>query len=210
MMKETEQIKFWKGDFGDEYSDRNIGDWDEFYKKTWGVTRTELNEEFLSGIEKDSAILEVGCNIAKQLELLKKGGFNNLWGLEINKKALVVAQENKDMNLVEGSAFDIPFKDGIFDLVFTSGVLIHISPKDLDKALDEIYRCSKKYIWGFEYFSPKCEEINYRGETNRLWKNDFMQLFLDRFPDLEVVKKKKIKYVEDDNVDMMYLLKKKD
>ncbi|MBN2881025.1 methyltransferase domain-containing protein [Candidatus Woesearchaeota archaeon] len=207
-MEETEQIKFWKGNFGDEYTERNSADWDEFYKSQWGVTRTDLNKEFLSNLDKNISILEVGCNRANQLKILEQAGFTNLWGLEINKKALSIARENKNLNLVEASGFNIPFKDNFFDLAFTSGVLIHIAPDDLNKMLDEIYRVSKKYIWGFEYFAENCTEIKYRENSNKLWKNNFKQLFLDRFPDLKLVHVRKCPYIENDNVDEMYLLEK--
>jgi pseudaminic acid biosynthesis-associated methylase len=207
-MKETEQIKFWKGEFGDEYTSRNEGDIDELYQKQFGISRTELNNEFLNGINKDITMLEVGCNRCLQLNLLEKMGFNNLWGVEINKKALSVSKNNKALNLVEGSAFDIPFKDKFFDLVFTSGVLIHISPEDLPKVIDEMYRTAKKYIWCFEYFSEECKEISYRGNENKLWKNNFLKLFLERHPDLRVVKQKNVRYLEDGNVDEMFLLEK--
>jgi len=207
-MKETEQMKFWKGDFGNEYTERNTGDWDNFYKEQWGITRTALNKDFLSKIKKESTILEVGCNLGNQLKILEKDGFTNLYGIEINKKALTIARNNKSFNLVEGSALDIPFKDDYFDLVFTSGVLIHISPKDLPTVIDEMYRVSNKYIWCFEYFSDECKEIEYRGNKNRLWKNNFMKLFIERHPDLKVVKEKKIKYVANDNVDAMFLFEK--
>jgi len=207
-MVKTKQEEFWEGDFGDEYTSRNAGDWDEFYKKQWGVTRTELNEEFFSSLKKDSSFLEVGCNRANQLMILHEQGFENLWGIDINKKALHIAKENKQFNLVEGSGFDIPFKDGFFDVVFTSGVLIHIAPENLPKIMDEIYRVTKRYIWGFEYYSEECEAIEYRGHKDRLWKNNFLKLYLDRFPALKVVKEKKVKYLENDNVDMMFLLER--
>ncbi|MHA2312961.1 MAG: pseudaminic acid biosynthesis-associated methylase [Candidatus Thorarchaeota archaeon] len=207
-MVKTKQEEFWEGEFGDEYTLRNAGDWDEFYKKQWGTTRTELNEEFLSNMEKDVSILEVGCNRANQLLILQEQGFGNLWGIEINKSALQIARENKNFNLVEGSGFDIPFKDTFFDLVFTSGVLIHIAPKNLPRIIDEIYRVSNRYIWGFEYFAEECEAIEYRGHKNRLWKNNFLRLYQERHPDLKVVRQRKIKYLENENVDMMYLLER--
>jgi len=53
----------------------------------------------------------------------------------------------KRINIIHGVADDIPFKDGYFDMVFTSGVLIHISPGNINRVLDEIYRCSREYIW---------------------------------------------------------------
>ncbi len=207
-MKKTEQERFWESKFGDEYTIRNAGDWDAFYKKQWGITRTELNEEFLSGVNANSRVLEVGCNRANQLQVLHKQGFTNLWGLDINRKALEIARENKHFNIVEASAFDIPFKDDFFDLVFTSGVLIHIAPENLPLIIKEMYRVTRHYIWCFEYFSETCKEIEYRGHKNRLWKNNYLEVFLENYPDLRIVKERKIKYVESDNTDMMFLLEK--
>lgn len=205
-MKDTEQLEFWKGEFGDRYISRNSGDWDKFYEKQWGISRTDLNHEFLEQISKDTRILEIGCNIGNQLNILEKDGFNNLWGLEINKKALSIARENKGITFVEGSVFDIPFKNNFFEVVFTSGVLIHIAPQDLSSAMDEIYRVSNKYIWGFEYYSEMQESITYRGHDNKLWKNNFKKLYLDKFSNLKIINEKKLKYLENENVDMMYLL----
>jgi pseudaminic acid biosynthesis-associated methylase len=208
-MKDTDQMEFWKGNFGDEYTARHTDDFDAIYKEYYGVTRTALNKEFLAEIPKEAQILEVGCNRAMQLRLLERIGFSNLWGIEINRNALAGAREKTSFNVVYGSALDIPFKDTFFDLVYTSGVLIHIAPQDVPKAIDEIYRVSRKYIWGLEYYAPKCEEIDYRGHKNRLWKNDFLRLYLDQHPDLQVVRKKVIKSIIRDATDMMFLLEKK-
>ena len=207
-MKKTEQEEFWAGTFGNEYTLRNTGDWDAFYKETWGITRTELNEQFLSSLKKDALILEVGCNRGYQLNVLQEQGFTNLWGIDINKNALILARENKNLNIVEGSAFDLPFKDNFFDLVFTSGLLIHISPDDMPSVMNELYRVTKRFIWSFEYFSEDCVEIEYRGNKNQLWKNNFLKLFTNRFPNLEVVEKRMINYLESKNVNMMFLLEK--
>ena len=43
---ETEQVRTWSGDFGREYTDRNIytpAELDELYRRNYGVSRTELN-----------------------------------------------------------------------------------------------------------------------------------------------------------------------
>lgn len=211
-MKSTKQMSQWESDFGTQYTERNkmtLDQLDAMYSKQFGVTRTQLNHEFLAGISKDARILEVGCNVGNQLANLQKLGFNDLWGIEISEYALEIAKKQYDkLNVVHASAFDIPFKDGVFDLVFTSGVLIHISPKDLNKALDEIYRTAKKYVWGFEYFSEKLEEINYRGNTDLLWKNNFAKLYLARHAGLKLLKEKKLKYAGEDKYDQMFLLEK--
>ena len=140
---------------------------------------------------------------------IQKMGFQSLYGIELQNYAVEISKSRtQNINIIQGSAFDIPFKDNFFDLVFTSGVLIHINPVDLEIALKEIYRCSRKYLWGLEYYSQNCEEINYRSNNDLLWKNNFSKIFRDQFPDLEVIKDKKYKYLENDNVDVMYLFQK--
>lgn len=208
----TEQIKEWTGKFGEEYTDRNtlnLVELDELSHNKTGFSRTEQINEFLSGLELNN-ILEVGSNVGNQLLLLQKNGFKNLNGIEINWYAVEKAKERtKEINIIQGSAFDIPFKDAYFDLIFTSGVLIHISPQDINRVLDEIYRCSKKYIWGSEYFATEYTQVDYRGHDELLWKTNFAELYLDRFPNLQLVKEKKYSYLEDEKlVDQVFLLKK--
>ena len=94
-------------------------------------------------------------------------------------------------------------------MVFTSGVLIHISPTNVPEALREIYRASQKYIWGFEYWAKEPTEIPYRGHRNLLWKANYAQMYVDLFGDLELIKEEKLKYISNENIDSMFLLKKK-
>lgn len=208
----TEQMKRWSEEFGKDYTDRNymsVSEYEELCKKRFGVTRSALNEEFLSPLGNRLRVLEVGCNIGNQLRLLQRQGFTDLWGVEISEYALELARkETRGMNLVHGSALDLPFKDGYFDLVFTSGVLIHINPEDAKKAVDEACRVSKRYVWGFEYFAEKCEELDYRGNKGLLWKNNFARLYMDRHPRLRLVKERRLKYSDSANTDSMFLLEK--
>ncbi|MBW7989196.1 MAG: methyltransferase domain-containing protein [Planctomycetes bacterium] len=209
----SSQIKRWAGNFGKEYSDRNLltlEELDELYNQKYGKTKTELNTLFLGDFDKSMRILEVGANVGNQLLSLQKMGFKDLHGIEINEYAIGRSKaRTKKINIIHGSAFDIPFKDDYFDMAFTSGVLIHISPSDIHKALNEIHRCSKEYIWGFEYYADEYTEVTYRDNKDLLWKTDFARLYLDSFDDLELVKEEKIKYLEDENVDTMFLLKKR-
>lgn len=212
MENKTKQIDFWEGDFGKEYTDRNniiLDNLDDLYLELWNKTRSEMNTIFLENIDKNIKILEVGTNLGQQLQHLQRQGFKNLYGIELQSYAVEKAKNStKEINIIQGSCFDIPFKDNYFDLVFTSGVLIHISPNDLEKAMTEIYRCSNKYIWGFEYFSDNLEELNYRENTDYMWKQDFAKLYLTYFSDLKLIKEEKYKYNQDNNVDSMFLLSK--
>jgi pseudaminic acid biosynthesis-associated methylase len=210
---ETDQIRTWAGDFGREYTNRNVyspSELDEFYRKTYGVTRTEINRRCLESVPRDARILEVGCNMGNQLMLLEQMGFTNLYGVEIQGYALDRAKQRlPHAVLTEASAFSLPFDDRLFDLVFTSGVLIHIAPADLPTALAEIYRCSKRWIWGFEYYAPKITEVAYRGHDSLLWKADYARLYLKQFPGLELVREDRIGYLANENVDAAFLLRKK-
>ena len=212
MDKITSQEKKWKEEFGNDYTLRNPQDvkgMDRLYIKNYGINRAKLNREFLGKFNHSFKILEVGSNIGIQLVFLQKMGFRNLYGIEINKRAVEISKSiTKNIDLIQGSAIDIPFKDNYFDLVFTSGLLIHISPTDIKKVMKEIYRCTKKYIWGFEYYSPNYVEIPYRGNKNMLWKGDFVKKFLNFFRDLKLVKEKKLKHLNSENIDTMFLLKK--
>jgi len=212
MTIETEQVKMWSDNFGKEYTDRNpltAEAMNDIYKKRFGLSRMELNIDFLGDVDRSVKILEVGANVGTQLLCLQSIGFLNLYGIELQSYAVEISKRNtKGINVIQGSAFDIPFKDEFFDIVFTSGVLIHISPSDIDLALQEIYRCTRNYIWGFEYYADNYEEITYRGETNLLWKANFSKLYMEKFGDLKLVMEKKYKYNDSENYDSMFLLSK--
>lgn len=157
----------------------------------------------------DSRILEVGCNIANQLLLLQQLGYLELYGIEVQSYAISLAgSRTRNINLVRSTAFDLPYKDGFFDLVFTSGVLIHIAPSDLPTALDEIHRCTRTYIMGAEYYAPTVTEVNYRDRQALLWKMDYAHQYLSRFGDLELVQEQHLPYLDSNNVDSMFLLRK--
>ncbi|NQU82939.1 MAG: methyltransferase domain-containing protein [Parcubacteria group bacterium] len=212
MTNKTFQEENWGGNHGDEYNERNpqtIEEMDALYIENYGINRQDLNKEFLENIPKDIKILEVGANVGSQLDGLQKMGFEKLYGVDINRDSIETAKNNlKGVDIILASASDLPFKDNYFDLVFTSGVLIHISPDNIKTAMKEITRCSKKYIWGLEYFADTHTEIPYRGKNNLLWKADFSKLYLDVSPELKLVKEKKIKYKDSENVDSMFLLEK--
>jgi pseudaminic acid biosynthesis-associated methylase len=208
----THQLKTWTGRFGKLYTDRNtlsLRDLDALYKKQFSTTRTDLNKRFLGKLPKSARILEVGCNTGNQLLLLQKMGYKNLYGIEPQEYAVECARQRcKGINIIRASAFDLPFRDGYFDVVFTSGVLIHINPADIHEALAEIYRTSCRFVWGYEYYAPEYNPVAYRGRRDLLWKTDFERLYLDTFESLHTVKVEYLDYRDGNNRDVMFLLEK--
>ena len=212
-MDKTIQRKTWEDEFGADYLQRNVYDskqLNEFYLNRFGKSKDTLNDNFLKDIPKDAKILEVGTNIGNQLLHLQSQGFTNLYGIEIQERAINYAKHRTDnLNIIIGDALDIPFKDGFFDLVFTHGVLIHISPDNINKVLKEILRVSNNYIWGLEYYAENYIDLEYHGKKNIMWKTNFMQHYLDNFKNIQKEKEEKLTYLDDKNlVDQMFLLKK--
>lgn len=212
-MKLTAQEEIWKTKFGEDYNHRNIFDnngLDEVYVSDIGISRTAMNEDFIGDLDRECKILEVGCNIGLQLVNLQEMGFRNLYGIELQQHAVELAkQRSKGMNIIQATAYDIPFKDEYFDMVFTNRVLIHINPNEIHRAITEIERCSKKFIYGSEYFAKDLTEIkNYHGQANIAWKRNFAELYKDLFPGLKLIKEKKYKYTFNDDVDSTFLFEK--
>jgi pseudaminic acid biosynthesis-associated methylase len=165
------ELEEWKGAFGDEYTSRNAVEW---------RSRLEGFRSMFEGLS-PKRVLEVGCNRGHNLvglaELLDSEV--ELAGIEPNRTALQIARRSTDRaGFLPGTIYDLPFKDGYFDLVFTCGVLIHIPDEKLQAALAEMARVSSRYILFAEYFAEQDEEIVYRGQSGLLWKRDFSRHML--------------------------------
>lgn len=76
---------------------------------------------------------------------------------------------------------------GTFDLSLIKGVLIHINPEELSNVYQRLYSASRRYILIAEYYNPDPVSINYRGNSDRLFKRDFAGEMLDKFDNLHLV-----------------------
>lgn len=166
----------WTGNFGNDYTKRQM-DTCEARRYIWGEILP-----FSSG-----SILEVGANVGSNLAAIESLGDFTLFATEPNKQAFrqliskgICATDNVADNLES-------YADGMVDLVFTSGVLIHVPPERLKASLSEIHRVARRYIIAAEYFAPQEEMIPYRGHDNALWRRDYGSLYLDQFPDLRCI-----------------------
>jgi pseudaminic acid biosynthesis-associated methylase len=180
MDRETPQLALWRSEFGSAYTDRNDHERPE---------RVAAWRRLLGGIAPASA-LEVGCNVGWNLEYLQRLGVAELYGIEPQPGALARARARYPrLRLAQATAFGLPLADRSCDLVFTSGVLIHIAPASLAAALDEIYRVSRRWIAAIEYDAPVEQEIEYRGHAGALWKRDHGALWQARYPELRPVRR---------------------
>ncbi|MBN2122696.1 MAG: methyltransferase domain-containing protein [Deltaproteobacteria bacterium] len=184
---ETAQLEHWKGQFGNEYTDR-CRSCDEVI-----VTKGRCLEGILTrcGIGKDGSVLEVGANVGTNLKALRRMGWSgDFFAVEPNGKAYDTLVQDREIHLKQGfhtDGFTVPMKDGSVDLVFTCGVLIHVHPDDLLRLCSEVCRVARSCILCMEYFSPNPEGKAYRGRSGLLFKRDFGGFYLDHWPHLRLV-----------------------
>lgn len=176
----NKQLDEWRGDFGKAYTDRNVVDW---------RTRVGTLRSILDGLEIASA-LEIGCNRGHNLVALRDilGPESTVAGVEPQEYARSFASRDcPDGDVRDGSVYSVPFGDETFDLVLTSGVLIHVPLDRLDEALAEVHRVSRRYILAIEYFAEEETTIGYRGHSDLLWKRDFGAHYQRLFPALTLL-----------------------
>jgi pseudaminic acid biosynthesis-associated methylase len=184
----SRELDLWRGEFGDEYTDRNelTEELLEQRKIMWsGILGAPAQEVRKEAINSNVKVLEVGANVGVNLVAINKvmNRSHTLFGLEPNDKAKKKLIYNAPfVNLVSGEAADINATTGQFDLVFTSGVLIHMNDEYLKKAMDEIYRVSSRWIAAIEYFSAEPRSISYRGVDDFIYLREYGSLWLNNYP----------------------------
>jgi len=181
---ETEQVKFWRGDFGNSYVDRNAPSHEHLRMRLSMWSRIF---RYMAG-DMPKSILEVGPNIGLNIRAMKMLCDAEFFAVEPNGKARQVLIEEgvvAPANLQDGFAGNFTLPDVPVDLAFTAGVLIHIHHDDLLDACRNIHKSSGKYIVCNEYFSDKPEIIPYRGHGDKLFKRDYGAFWLDNVPDLK-------------------------
>ncbi len=176
----TEQEKFWAGEFGDNYISRNMD-------KKMLATKVSLWSTILQRGGTITNCLELGTNIGLNIAALGTLFPNlDMYGIEINQKAAEECSKLGRVTVYNESILDFS-TEKLFDLVFTSGVLIHINPDELPNVYDKMYNLSSKYVVIAEYYNPTPVDVNYRGNTGKLFKRDFAGEMMDRHPDLKLV-----------------------
>lgn len=187
-MKDTPQLNLWAGEFGYEYSKRAGNSLRGIdiarLRRNWGLMLSRAVSP------EPASVLEIGANIGRNL-LALKGMIPLIEAVEPNEKCCNEMRLNpmlEGMTLHNGSAFSLPHSDSSVDLVFTSGVLIHIDPDDLLAATSEIVRVARHYVLCIEYFSRQAVSVPYRDVGDGfLFKRDFGGWYLDNFSALSVV-----------------------
>ncbi len=174
----NKQLNYWKNNLA--YIKRNKNFDNKLGRKVW--------HDLLRN-KKINTILECGSNIGRNLEQInlaypkKKLSF-----IEVNTHAYKICLLNKNIaSSYNESIENCKIRSNEFDLVFTSGVLIHIHKKNLNKVINNILNWTRKYIIIMEYFSANDISKKYRNKKDLLFLRDYGEKFL---------KKKRVKLLE--------------
>jgi 2-polyprenyl-3-methyl-5-hydroxy-6-metoxy-1,4-benzoquinol methylase len=122
------------------------------------VLRSEyLCNIFGSLVSRESSILELGCNVGRNLSYLYTNGYKDLTGIDISERALNLGAqtypnlyENITIKQAEIRDFIKRTPSDAFDCVFTMAVLTHL-PYSYDETIKDIARIAKKTIITIEY-----------------------------------------------------------
>ena len=168
----------WRGAFGDAYVRRNAT-LDDRRGAFWAA---------LLGDRDIASTLEVGCgqggNLRHVAAILPPEA---VWGVDLNAEARARARANAPgTNVVAALARALPFRDSMFDLAMTVGVLIHQPDSTLPLVMAELVRVSRRYVLWAEYHADETTEVAYHGEHGALLKRDYGRIYRELFPELEV------------------------
>jgi hypothetical protein len=196
------------GGLGQSYAERlpsTVEGLDEHYTKTYGTTRTDLDLDFLQDVPKDATICELGANAGVNLARLAGLGYTKLFGIDMCSKSM--AQRTYDWHAAAADVACLPFPDNTFDLVFTSGCLLHVPPFARKDVCREVTRVTKRWIWGFE--SLGYSHDSHASEAGIAWPDFWPERFLYSCDNLRFIKGRVVENVKPSKIKIvMYMLQK--
>jgi 2-polyprenyl-3-methyl-5-hydroxy-6-metoxy-1,4-benzoquinol methylase len=112
-------------------------------------------------VDRQDSILEIGCNVGRNLNALWESGYKKLSGLDINSNALLESERQyPDMNahLINNSIEKWVLGSKKYDCIFSMAVMIHL-PKSSDFVFSLIQNRAVKTI------------VTVEDEDNSTWKH---------------------------------------
>ena len=153
-----------------------------YWSRYTNENKSNNHEEFAKFIRdlatslRANNVLEVGCNTGNDLQVFPENF--EVHGLDLNEHALDIAiQRFPSFKFKNGSITKMPYGDSSIDFVFTHNVLNYIHEKEMDKAINELYRVSRKYILNCELFDENESPIDSTDTSS--WKRNMYKRWLN-------------------------------
>lgn len=132
----------------------------------WGQTTTTYNESLFSTLHNEQQdmenklVLEVGIGSGGSANFMSKKFNCNLIGVDLGYSVDVAYKNfgsNPFLQIVQASAFNLPFRDNTFDFVYSHGVIHHTF--NTRKAFGQLARLPKPggrlYIWVYSFLNEQ-------------------------------------------------------
>jgi SAM-dependent methyltransferase len=120
------------------------------------------------------SILEVGCGAGRNLKALRDADPHvSLSGFDISPAAIANAKHHvPTADLKVGSLYDLSqHADGSFDVVFSSGVMMHVPHDEVEATIREMHRLARRAVVHFELHGP-CHSFDFHR-----YPRDYGQLY---------------------------------
>ncbi|QHG73098.1 class I SAM-dependent methyltransferase [Ensifer adhaerens] len=160
MQESDDSVKFTKSEAQDYWKSPNDGANNPLEYIVDSERLRERNALLLSVFEKhvdrEDAILEIGCNAGRNLHNLWAAGYRNLSAVELSEPAIEVMKQHlpsvyRDSKITIGAIEDVikTISSKRYDVIFSMAVMIHLPPES-EWIFKEIARRAKKKIIVFE------------------------------------------------------------
>jgi len=153
-----------------------------------------------------SKVLELGCGAGRNFRFYDKE--TQCVGLDLAQNLLLLAQDKVSENirgLVCGSATQICFSDGVFDLVFSNSTIQHVPPEEIETCVTEIIRVSKKYVCLIEFTREENEDSHFFSQIH-CFQHDYLKLFEDR---MDLIYRKEVNHKIQPAIKEVFIFEKK-
>jgi protein-L-isoaspartate(D-aspartate) O-methyltransferase len=156
--KAAELAKQWAFDYWDGDRRINYGGY-KYMEDRWSKVAKLMVEHY--DLKPGSKVLDVGCGKGfLMFDFTKVLPGIEVRGLDISQYAIDNAKpEIKDL-IVQGSASKLPFEDGEFDLAISINTFHNLHNAELESALKEFCRVSKRQYLCVESYRNEVEKAN--------------------------------------------------
>lgn len=182
------QAKYW--------ADKDLKSIQSYWDSPPATLRSKWFVEQLKNY-KFNSIFEIGFYAGRNLAYVQHTfPLINIGGLEINKKATDFAKTKlPKANLLCMDLHDMHNIQDKYDLVFTSGVLIHVPPDEIPNVLYKCLDLSSKYVMHIETIGknevaagPKNLNPVYKVSDQLQWNPDIVSVYRNLGFDVKIIK----------------------
>jgi SAM-dependent methyltransferase len=124
---------------------------EEIWEKVWtkplitsdySLKYLSFMERFEKRLQDHATVAEIGCGTGQTLSLFSAR--HTTIAVDISPHALALAQKASEPELILGTIFSLPLKDGSCDVVYNSGVIEHFKDPHNTEAVQEMARITRK------------------------------------------------------------------